>query len=246
MGRKLAMKNFKKTTIIFFLGVFCHYALFSQSGKSEDVIYLKNKGSIRGKILDKNDNQVRIQTNDGSVWVYALNDIDNIKQEKKFGGYHYKTKSFAHFTELGPLVAGKTTVEGVTTAAFSFQTVNGYKFSQLAFAGAGIGADLYAIQTIIPVFGSFRGDISTTGSVLPFYFADLGYGINITQNSSVNTNFKGGLSWAAGLGIKIPFNRNAGFLLSMGYRYQATSYLASGTEKDVSYSRLAIRAGFFL
>src|SRR6187401_3148561 len=98
MGRKLAMKNLKKTIITLFLGVFCHYALFSQSGKNEDVIYLKNKGSIRGKILDKNDNQVRIQTNDGSIWVYALNDIDNIKQEKKFGGYNYKNKGFAHFT----------------------------------------------------------------------------------------------------------------------------------------------------
>ncbi len=218
----------------------------AQNGRMEDVIYLKNESVFRGKILDRNEARVKIQANDGNILVFAITEVEKITAEKRFGSYQYKHKGFAHFTELGPLVAGKTTIEGVTTAAFSFQTVNGYKFSKPVFLGLGVGADLYATQTIIPVFGSFRGDISTKGTVIPFYFADAGYGINITQASSAGSKFKGGLTYAVGLGAKIPFSRTAGFLISFGYRSQKTSFSQDNSKKEIQYNRLAVRAGFFL
>ncbi|MEO7119636.1 MAG: hypothetical protein ABIY62_00990 [Ginsengibacter sp.] len=219
---------------------------FSQSAKTEDVVYLRNQWIIRGQILNRDSASVKILTHDGNTFVFPVNEIDKIVKENTWRGFTYRKKGFANFTELGPLIAGKTTIDGVTTAAFSFQTINGYKFSQHAMLGLGLGADLYATQTILPVFGSFRGDISKGGSVIPFYFADAGYGINITQNSANSTAFKGGVMYALGLGIKIPFNRGAGFLLSAGYRYQKTSYTISNSSTDVLYKRLAIRAGFFL
>ncbi|MBS1916555.1 MAG: hypothetical protein JST87_09750 [Bacteroidetes bacterium] len=217
----------------------------AQQGNKEDVIYLKNKWIMRGKILEK-DTVLKIQTHDGNMYVFNKDEVDSIKYERTWRNFFYREKGFAHFTELGPLVAGKTTIDGVTTAAFSFQTVNGYKFSQYLFAGLGVGADLYATQTLLPVFASVRGNLLKNGSVIPFYFADAGYAVNITQNSSVANNFKGGFEYALGLGAKIPFNRNAGFLLSIGYRYQHTSYSDNMTGKNVDYKRLAIRAGFSL
>ncbi len=222
------------------------YNAYSQRAPSEDVLYLKNQWVIRGMILVKTDSLVKIQSLNGNVYVFTLAEIDRMEKQKPWHPFVYKKTGFAHFTELGPLVAGKTSIEGVTTAAFSFQTISGYKFSQAAFMGLGLGADLYATQTIIPVFGSFRGDISAKGSVIPYYFADLGYGINITQRSAAGDNYQGGLLWAAGLGLKIPFNRSAGFLLSAGYRYQQTQYTQAGVRTQVTYNRLAIRAGFFL
>jgi len=200
---------------------------------------------MRGKILLKNDSLVKIESQ-GNIFVFPRREIDHLSRENRWRNFMYKTHGFANFTELGPLIAGKTTIQGVTTAAFSFQTVNGYKFSQYAMAGLGVGADLYATQTIIPVFASFRGDLTTKTSVIPYYFLDAGYGFNITQDSPGNTGFGGGISYAAGLGVKIPFNRTAGFLLSMGYRYQKTSYEINGVHTEVIYNRLAIRAGFFL
>ena len=233
--------------IIAFVVFFCiANGTFSQSAKTEDVVYLKNQWIIRGSIVQRDSTSVKILTHDGNTFVFAANEIDKIVKENTWGGFTYRRKGFANFTELGPLIAGKTTIDGVTTAAFSFQTINGYKFSQYAMLGLGLGADLYATQTILPVFGSFRGDISKGGSVIPFYFGDAGYGINITQNSSNGTAFKGGVMYAFGLGLKIPFNRNSGFLLSAGYRYQKTSYTISSSSTDVLYKRLAIRAGFFL
>ncbi|KYP15422.1 hypothetical protein [Flavihumibacter sp. CACIAM 22H1] len=229
---------------IFFFSLFC-FSSFGQ-GKKEDVLYLKNGSIIRGKILENNDQQAGIQVQDGTVWKFSKAEILEIKSENRFRNLHYKSKGFAHFTELGPLVAGKTTVAGVTTAAFSFQTINGYKFSQAAMVGFGTGVDLYATQTVVPLFASFRGDLSSKGTVLPFYFIDAGYGANITQNAPNGEDFKGGLLYAAGLGVKIPFNRSAGFLLSMGYRYQKTSSERGLDKFETTYRRLAIRAGFFL
>jgi hypothetical protein len=237
------MKKIALPSIFF---VFILFKASGQSSKKEDVLYLKNKWILRGKILEKNNDIIKIQSRGGNVYVFSNKEIDSIAEEKIWKDFFYIKKGFAHFTELGPLVAGKTTINGVTTAAFSFQTINGYKFSQYAMAGIGVGADLYATQTVLPVFASFRGDLSKNGTIIPFYFGDAGYGINITQNSEDATNFKGGFMYALGLGLKIPFNRSAGFLLSMGYRYQKTSYSMNNSSTDIIYNRLAIRAGFFL
>jgi hypothetical protein len=220
--------------------------LQAQAGKMEDVVYLQNEWVIRGKIIYQNEAGVKIQTRDGNIFYFKTAEIIRITREEAPGNFVNKKKGFASFTELGPLIAGKPTTDGVTTAAFSFQTINGYKFSRYAFLGLGVGADLYAIQTIIPVFASFRGDILQNGTVIPYYFGNLGYGINITQGSSATTDFKGGIQYALGIGLKIPFNRTAGFLFSLGYNYQKTTYLLQGMSKDVTYNRLAVRAGFFL
>lgn len=217
----------------------------AQTGRKEDVLYLKNESVVRGKIISSDTTRVKIQTADGTLWVFNNADIAKIAAEKPFHSFQNNGRGYMNYTELGPLVAGKTTIDGVTTAAFSFQTINGYRFKRWLFAGAGAGVDLYATQTILPLFASVRGDLAGSNNIIPFYFADAGYGVNITQNSASNTDFRGGLLYAAGLGVKIPFNRSAGFLVSFGYRHQATSYQLNNAETKVSYNRLAIRAGFF-
>jgi len=230
----------------FFIFLMTAECVQAQKSRREDVVFMKNGAIYRGRILLRNDQQVQVQTADGNVFVLNNGEISKTEQQAPFGGYHPARSGFAHYTELGPLVAGKTTIDGVTTAAFSFQTVNGYRFNPHAFAGAGIGIDLYATQTMLPLFGSIRGDLTGSGSIIPFYFADAGYAVNITQNSATARDFKGGLLYAAGLGVKIPFNRSAGFLISFGYRYQTSAYLNNGVKTTVDYRRLAIRAGFFL
>jgi hypothetical protein len=221
------------------------YCGFGQK-RTEDVVHLKNGSSLRGMILPDSGQSVKLQTSDGSILVFNKEEISLISKEARFRTFYYKEKGFGHFTELGPLVAGKTTIDGVTTAAFSFQMVNGYKFSQLAFIGLGAGVDLYATQTVIPLFGTLRGDLSRKGSIIPFYFLDAGYGFNITENSDASKDFKGGLLYAGGFGVKIPFNRSAGFLLSVGYRFQRTSFMQDAGDRNIDYRRLALRAGFWL
>lgn len=218
---------------------------FGQS-KKQDVVYLNDSSVLRGKIISQSPNGIRLQMGDGSVWAFPQNRITQITQEPIPPLFQYKKRGYAHYTELGPLVAGKTTIDGVTTAAFSFHTINGYRFSRPLFLGLGVGADLYATQTIVPVILSYRGDLSERGAVLPYVFAEGGYGFNLTQNTPTLSGFKGGLTYAAGLGMKIPFNRTTGFLLGIGYHYQFTEFNNQGAQQEVLYKRLTLRAGFFL
>ncbi|MCE7073768.1 hypothetical protein LZG74_25900 [Dyadobacter sp. CY327] len=57
----------------------------------------------------------------------------------------------------------------------------------------GIGADLYAVQTFVPVVLSVRGDFTSKGSKkIPFYFLEGGYGFNATSNDVDSVRFGGG------------------------------------------------------
>jgi hypothetical protein len=153
-------------------------------------------------------------------------------------------RKFGHYTEIGALATTRTTPDNVTTAAFSFQMVNGYRFSRRLFAGMGIGADLFATETIIPLFTSFRGDILKKGEFIPFYFIDFGYGFNATRNEDID--YKGGISAAVGIGFKINLIYNKGFLVSFGYRFQQASLVQDNIFENRDYNRLALRAGFYL
>jgi hypothetical protein len=153
-------------------------------------------------------------------------------------------RKFGHYTEIGALATTRTTPDNVTTAAFSFQMVNGYRFSKKLFAGIGIGADLFATETIIPVFASFRGDILKKGEFIPYYFIDFGYGFNATRNDDID--YKGGVAIAGGIGFKINLIHDKGFLVSFGYRFQQASLVRNNIFENRDYNRLALRAGFYL
>ncbi len=146
------------------------------------------------------------------------------------------------------MAARNTANPNVNTSAFSFQTVNGYKFNQYLFLGGGIGIDLYATQTFMPIFGSIRGDFVKNKPVIPFYFLDIGYGRNITTNENPNLTFRGGTLWGVGIGMKVIFNNSTGFLLSVGYRQQQgtenLNMMTSFQENQFTYQRIALRAGF--
>ena len=154
-------------------------------------------------------------------------------------------KGFGHYTEIGALAATRNRPDNVTTAAFTFQTVNGYRFSPFVFTGIGIAADLYATQTIVPVFASVRGDFITKGRFVPYYFADGGYGVDITS-STTNVSYKSGAMFAAGIGFKIPLVNGAGFHVNFGYRLQKGATIVSGVRDNYSNNRIAMRAGFYL
>ncbi|SKB42579.1 hypothetical protein [Dyadobacter psychrophilus] len=156
----------------------------------------------------------------------------------------YKKKGFVHNTELGPLAMSNRASNGVTTSAFSFQTTNGYKFNQWVYTGLGIGADLYAVQTFVPVVLSMRGDFSSKGSKIPFYFLEGGYGFNATSNDVDNVRFGGGATFSAGLGLKLLFNDNTGFVIGAGYRFQRSSVARLALEELEDFNRLTLRTGF--
>ena len=227
--------------LVCFLASCCTVRAQSKENK-RDILYLKNKSVLVGKIITKDANTLTLQTQDGSRFVFSFAEIDSTSVETLKPIIY---KGFGHYTEIGALASAQNRPDNVTTAAFSFQTVNGYSFSRYLFAGIGLGADLYATQTIIPVFASIRGNFINSGSFIPFYFVDGGYGINITS-STTDIEYKSGLLFASGVGFKISLNGHAGFLVSFGYRLQKGATVANGQKDNFEYNRIALRAGFYL
>ena len=233
-----------KQIVTIFLCIFT-FNTFAQK-QNEDVLYLKNGSIYRGKITEKNEQTVKIETYDKNIFAVQLSDIQEIKQEvslRKLVNL-YKEKGYVHYTELGPLAGSNRASNGVTTSAFSFQTVNGYKFNQYLFTGIGIGADLYAVQTFVPIVLSVRGDFTNKGNKIPFYFVEGGYSINATSNDVDGIKYQGGNTFAAGLGLKILFNENTGFVIGAGYRFQRSELLEKGKTTIEDFDRLTLRIGF--
>ncbi|CEN39008.1 hypothetical protein CCYN2B_60001 [Capnocytophaga cynodegmi] len=55
----------------------------SDSFKVLDVVYLKNGGVIKGEIIEQVPNiSIKIQTKDGNVFVYEMDEISKISKEK--------------------------------------------------------------------------------------------------------------------------------------------------------------------
>ncbi len=81
------MKYFLKSAVItgialcilFMATAFCH----AQADKMEDVVYLKNGSIIRGMILEQIPGEsLKIETRDGSVFVFPMDEISRIVKEK--------------------------------------------------------------------------------------------------------------------------------------------------------------------
>ncbi len=199
------------------------------------------------------DSLVKIQTRDQNLFVFSRPEISRMQQEPaQHGGNHnifYQRRGFGHYTELGSIIA-KNSASG---SAFTFQMVNGYKFNPWVFTGLGIGVDSYNNQNLLPLFGSFRGDLVHQGGLIPFYFVDGGYAFNLSGDGNSNgfiTNYRGGGLFAVGLGTKLIISNHAGLLMSVGYRYQRASFEqelfgGSGNSKtEMNYRRVVMRIGF--
>jgi hypothetical protein len=221
--------------------------IYAQSGSNkETVLYLKNGWVLRGELSKSATDSVAIITGDRNRYIFAGNEVDHVSHEKKIWAVgNYRNYGFGHFTEVGALAATKNRPDNVTTAAFSFQTVNGFRFDPRLFTGIGIAADLYATQTTIPLFASIRGDLLTKGLFVPYYFLDGGYGFDITS-SSTEISYKSGPMFAAGIGFKIRFSSVAGFHVNFGYRMQKGATIESGIQTNYTNNRIALRAGFYL
>ena len=233
----------KKTLILVFF--ILSFKIFAQKN-NDDVLYLKNGSVYRGKIVEKKEQIVKLETYDKNIFAIQFADIQQIKQEVSLrkSSIQYKEKGYVHYTELGPLAGSNRASNGVTTSAFSFQTVNGYKFNQYLFTGIGIGADLYAVQTFVPIVLSLRGDFTKKGNKIPFYFVEGGYSLNATSNDVDGIKYQGGNTFAAGLGLKILFNENTGFVIGAGYRFQRSELVEKTKTTIEDFNRLTLRIGF--
>ena len=246
----------KKTTlfIILFKSLIC-FSVLAQNTEKEDVIYLKNGGIVRGTIVEYvSDEAIKIEIIGQNVLVFGLDEVEKMQKEdvlkitKKKHPIHFSESLYSNHSSLGVLFSQN---DGTGT---SIETVNSYRITPSANLGLGVG--IIWINTwrlgwarTMPIFADIRGDVFPKSRTTPFYYVQLGYGIDTA--GELDDERKGGIYFALGTGIKIRTRSKIAFTLGFGYTHQhqkitETDWWNNGQiiERSINYRRIALRTGF--
>lgn len=141
----------KKNLLIFlFTGIFILAGNFNGNCQSMDIIYLKNGSIIKGRIVEQVPNKsITLETNDGSIFVYQMDDVEKLVHEKadniNKAGNKKSNKNTANYKKncFGLDFGGGSVANGGGgTVDLGFRYL--HNFSQY------IGWDVFKIKAIAP------------------------------------------------------------------------------------------------
>jgi hypothetical protein len=220
--------------------------------RSRDVLYLKNGSIIYGKLMEVAENQYKIKTSDGSIFLYSAPEVEKfINEVSHFEGR--RKKGFGFNLEAGFLVGPQSSEY---KSPFSFNILGNITTNTRNIFSLGSGVE-YLGQPFTPLFLEYKylfHDSKTT----PFLFVRGGKLLylredpeneNITYPSYYSEKkYSGEGTFTAGMGISWAYESSETYL-SFGYRYAHTSYTMKNyngqTEKyKNSYNRLEVKFGF--
>ncbi len=188
----------------------------------KEVVYAKNGSIIKGMITEIVPNEsLKIQTLDGSVFVFAMDDVMKItkeiaQQETRKASTPKAVKSLRQSGYKGFADMGGGVCFNGEGSQFSLSTSHGYQFNPYIFLGAGAGFDLYYGDFAMPIYADFRANFINR-NVTPFAGVKLGY--SATSMS--------GVFFSPSLGLAFALSNGFGLNLSMAYKLQSYEYYDS-------------------
>lgn len=227
---------------ILFLGISTH-AQAQQTSRQVDVVYLKNGSIIRGQVISYSpDEGVRIQTADGSIFVYEADSLERITKETD----DFWSSSPAEMRRQArrTLAGYKGFVDvGISSNDCSFQlgTSHGYQFNNYVYLGGGLGIhhyfdfedDVFAV----PVFLNFRVNFLNK-RVTPLFDLKLGYSSGDLEGAFASLE----------LGIRIALTGKKAINVQLGYTEQEYEYAFDYWDSyyyDSDYLQgISLRVGF--
>jgi hypothetical protein len=244
------MKNILIIVIILSLS-----ALQVTAQKSKDILYLKNGSIINGTLIEIRDNQYKMRTNDGSIFIFKSEEVDKfLKDIQSFEGR--KESGSGYSLEAGVLIGAQN--DNDIGSPLSINIIAGKTFRTRNFIGAGSGVEFIG-RTYAPVFLEYNRLMGEKKSA-PFIFVRAGnlfhFGgngtndhpvISIWPQPYVESKYRGGLTLTAGTGISWSKEDYESYI-SFAYRYATTreiqiyEMLYDVTYKNY-YNRLEIKMG---
>jgi hypothetical protein len=227
-------------------------ALFSVSAQnSRDLLYLKNGNMIYGKLVELTDSLYKIQTSDGSVYVYPRATVDKFVSNSP--GTEIQRKNSRSLSVEGGILAGAQSSKYDAPFSFNF-LVNLTKKPRYIFS-LGSGVEFLG-QVYTPLFAEYK-ILLTEKPATPFIFIRGGKLFHIngdfeatdqtTPQYNIPSDYKGGGTFTLGTGIS--WLREWGeTYLSFGFRNLHTSYQVKNSDilistYKTSYNRLEIKYG---
>ena len=204
----------------------------------QEVVYLKNGSVVRGVIIEQKPNEsLKIQTADGSIFAYKMDEVEKITKEMrkgsarvsslKFDGDSYRPKGYRGFFD----VDGGFGVGDYGDGYIGFTTSHGFQTCPYFYIGAGLGVEYHVgWETVfLPIFGNMHINFLDK-RCSPFMDIKGGY-------SPVDG--KGGYVSAA-IGVNYQFTPKIGINFSFGYTMQRADfwyygYYYYGEEKETMH-----------
>jgi len=132
--------------------------------KLKDVVYLKNGSIIYGTLMEISDNQYKIRTSDGSLFIYNESEVEKyIKETPHFDGR--LENGFGFNLEAGFMIGSQSSQY---VLPFSFNFEGRYTFQTLNSVGIGSGVEFIG-QTYTPLYVEYKHLLSNKKST-PFFF----------------------------------------------------------------------------
>lgn len=172
------------------------------SAQKNGQVVLKNGSVVKGEIIQKGENGVKVQTKDGSTWHYSNNEIESV------GDYSSEWHNSKFYSSM--------TFGAMPSQQFSgsFHLVNGYILNPHWNFGVGVGIEGFGNRNYMPVFLNAKYNLLSSLST-PYVSVIAGYDLSLT-----NTEFnKGGFTTGIQLGLDHFFSQHVGISTSVGYRY---------------------------
>ncbi len=230
-----------KKFILLFAFLIGNLSVFAQA--FQEVVYLKNGSIIRGVIIEQVPNEsLKIQTADGSIFAYKMNEVEKITKEARkkaarassfgFDENVYRPKGYRGFFDIDGGFGVKEWGDGY----IGFTTSHGFQTCPYFFIGAGMGIEYHVgWETLfMPIFGNMH-----------FNFLD--------KRFSPFLDIKGGYSPVDGkggyistaIGVNYQFTPRIGVNFSFGYTMQRTDvyYLYSYYKGKVKMHHLGFKLG---
>ena len=238
---------------IFFTAIFLTIVVYQASAqKSKDVLYLKNGSMIFGKLIEIYEDMYKIQTSDGSIFVYSSSDVEKfMKEAPVFDGR--KQSGFSFSIEAGILAGAQNSQ---FEAPFSFNVLGGITSNTLNITSVGSGVEFFG-RPYTPLYIEYKRIVNKSRTS-PYVFVRAGgvvpLGGDESGSSVVNPydngpkDYKGGGSITLGTGISW-VREDYETYLSFAYRHANTSYKQQEYGRGlVTYTntlnRLEIKFGF--
>lgn len=197
----------KKIFLTLILG-FATLTSFAQ--KYSETVYLKNGSMIKGTIIEEIPNKsLKLETRDGSIFVYQMDEVEKITKELKRLNYEHFNDfdlGFKSFVDFGGVIGSQN--GGRLEASASF----GSQINQYLYIGGGLGVNYYTHRDafIFPLFAEAKVYAPTNTIIHPFFSLRPGYGV------STASNYDGGFYISTLCGIEIKR-----YTVGLGYSLQS-------------------------
>jgi len=239
----------KKLFSLLFLYIVIVFPILAQ--RSKDVIYFKNGSMIYGKLVEATDSTYKLQTGDGSIYVYSKSEV--VKMDLNASASANGKSAGYVFSFEGGIMAGAQ--KSQYKAPFSFNLLLRLTKNPMYMLSAGSGVEFIG-QVYAPLFAEYKILLSDK-PVAPFLFfrggmlfhlnGDYGETDQTYPQYNVPINYHGGGTFTMGTGLAWKKEWGETYI-SFAYRNLHTSYKEKSSDVLIStyktsYNRLELKIG---